>query len=169
MLRRTVAIPSDLIEHRQAPETRAWIMLKQTLLSLVAMSVLACSGSPSGAGAGSVLSPSATPWERKLDAHYTHYGVATIEQIGGRYLLRIECAGVHDVYALGAAEVQLGAYLGAPLRVHYVYETRVNANIRCIQPPCVPVQEQVAMISQVERLTEAETSKARAARECDRH
>ncbi len=98
--------------------------------------------------------------------HYTHYGVATIEQVGTRYLLRVDCAGVHDVYAFGAAGVELDAYLGGPLRVHYVYETRVNANIRCIQAPCTPVREQVAVIRQVERLTEVEASTARAEGEC---
>ena len=130
------------------------------------MTVLACSSTPPGAGAGSILSPSSTLWERKLDTHYTHYGVATIEHVGTQHLLRIDCAGSHDVYALGAAGVELDAYLGGPLRVHYVYETRVNANIRCIQAPCTPVREQVAVIHQVERLTEAEARNARAEREC---
>ncbi|NOT53741.1 MAG: hypothetical protein HOP18_03970, partial [Deltaproteobacteria bacterium] len=95
-----------------------------------------------------------------------HYGVATIEHVGTRYLLRIDCAGVHDVYALGAAGVELDGYLGGPLRVHYGYESRVNANIRCIQAPCTPVREQVAVIRHVERLTEAEASTARAEGEC---
>ena len=98
--------------------------------------------------------------------HYTHYGVATIEQVGSRHLLRVDCTGIHDVYAFGAAGVELDAYLGGSLRVQYVYETRVNANIRCIQAPCTPVREQVAIIRHVERLTEADTGKARAEREC---
>jgi hypothetical protein len=141
-------------------------MLKRTLLFLLAMTVWACSNTPLGAGAGPVLSLSSAPWERKLDGQYTHYGVATIEHIGTRYLLRVDCAGIHDVYALGAAGVELDAYLGAPLRVHYVYETRVNANIRCIQAPCTPVREHVAVIRQVKRLTEVEANNARAEREC---
>jgi len=141
-------------------------MLKRTILSLVGAILLACSSSHPGAGAASSLSPSSTPWERTLNTYYTHYGVATIEQLGTRYVLRIDCGGVHEVYAHGASDVQLGAYLGAPLRVHYVCETRVNPNIRCIQQPCTPVQERIALIRQVERLTEAETGKARAEREC---
>lgn len=145
-------------------------MLKRVMLSLVGTILLACSGGPAGVGAESVLSSSSALWERKLDTQYTHYGVATIEQVGTRYVLRIDCAGIHDVYARGASDdMQLGAYLGVPLRVHYVYETWVNANIRCIQPPCTPVQEQVAIIRQVERLSETEASKARAERECVQH
>jgi hypothetical protein len=141
-------------------------MLRRTILSLVGTVLLACSSSPPGIGATSWLSPPSTPWERTLNTHYSHYGVATIEQLGTRYILRIDCGSVHDIYVRGASDVQLGAYLGAPLRVHYVYETRVNSNIRCVQPPCTPVQERIAVIRHVERLTEAETGKARAEREC---
>ncbi len=141
-------------------------MLKRTILSLVGATLVGCLGGHHGAGAASSLSPPPMPWERTLNMHYTHYGVAAIEQVGTRYILRIDCGGVHDVYARGASDVQLGAYLGAPLRAHYVYEIKVNPNIRCIQPPCTPVQERIAIIRHVERLTEAETSKARAEREC---
>ena len=141
-------------------------MLKRTILSPVGAILLACSSGHHGVGAASSLSSTSTPWERKLNTHYTHYGVATIEQVGTRYVLRIDCRGVHDVYASSAPDVQLDAYLGAPLRTHYVYEMRVNSNIRCVQPPCAPVQERIAIIRHVERLTEAETSKARAEREC---
>lgn len=63
-------------------------MLKRTILSLLGMTILACSGSPPGVGAGSVLASGSMPWERKIDTQYTHYGVATIEQVGTRYLLR---------------------------------------------------------------------------------
>ena len=141
-------------------------MLRRTILSLVGTVLLACSGSSTGIGAASSLPPPSTPWERTLNTHYSHYGVATIEQVGTRYILRIDCGSVHDVYARGASHVQLGAYLGTPLRVHYVYEMRVNSNIRCVQPPCTPVQERIAVIHHVERLTEAETNKARAECEC---
>lgn len=141
-------------------------MLKQTLFSLLGAALMACSSSHPEVEAGSTLSPSSMSWERKLDTQYTHYGVATIEQVGSRYLLRIDCGGIHDVYAYGAAGAQLDAHLGVPLRVHYAYETRVNANIRCIQQPCTPVREQVALIRHVERLTETEAGKARVEREC---
>jgi hypothetical protein len=89
-----------------------------------------------------------------------------IEKVGNRYLLTIDCAGIHSVYATGNHDVDLDRYLGTSVRVRYGYTTVVNPNIRCVQPPCNPALETIAVITQVEPLTRVEATRMRARAPC---
>ena len=99
------------------------------------------------------------PWEEKIGERYVSRGVSQLEKVGSRYLLTTFCGGVHSVYAEGGDEVTLDKYVGTFVRAHYVYILKENPNIRCVQAPCGPMTERVALITSIERLSVSEAER----------
>jgi hypothetical protein len=88
-------------------------------------------------------------WEVEVEGLYENRGASTIEKLGHRYVLTIYCSGVHSVYAQAVDGLNLDEYTEKFVRVRYSYSTIANAHIYCIQAPCPPVAERVAVIRSV--------------------
>lgn len=143
----------------------------QTLAMLTVFWLISCAATPllntpKNWDESIPLQPPAATREKQRDEWYEHNGVGTIENVGNRYLLSIDCPRIQRVYAKGSQDVQLDKYLRIPVRVRYVYTTVMNPNIRCIRPPCDPMPETIAVIAHVEPLTDAEAIRARAQNPC---
>ena len=105
-------------------------------------------------------------WEEKRGDQYINRGVSQLEKVGSRYLLTTFCDGVHSVYAEGSDEGMLDKYLGTFVRVHYLYILKENSNIRCVQAPCAPMTERVALITNIEQVSVSEAERLSYQRIC---
>jgi len=137
----------------------------QTLALLTAFWLFGCAATPlfdkpKNWDERNRLQPPTPTWEKQRDGGYEHYGVGTIENVGNRYLLSLDCQGIQRVYAKGNQDVQLDKYLRTFVRVRYVYTTVMNPHIRCLQPPCHPVPETIAVITHIEPLNDAKATRA---------
>lgn len=147
---------------------RIWVAAIAMLTTLNSVSGITFCASKSRAEneEASTIQPPPAPWETKIDALYVSRGVSKIEKIETRYVLTTYCAGTHSVYAEGGEGVMLDKYLGEFIRARYVYITAPNPQIRCVQAPCDPAAERVAVIKSVEPMTISEAERLRLQRLC---
>jgi len=106
------------------------------------------------------------PWERRTDGAYQNRGVARIEQIGGRYLLTIDCHGKHSTYIEDDNRFELSRFVGAPIRARYSYVDEPNPEVRCFRAPCPPAVERRVVLEDIQTVSQPQERSTNQAGDC---
>lgn len=94
--------------------------------------------------------PRTMPWERAVDGGFENKGIATIDQMGSRWVLTVRCAGTHVTY-LDETPVDLKNYNGAYVRARYHWVDRTLVDPRCVVPPCRDIKQRLIVIDTLEK------------------
>lgn len=89
------------------------------------------------------------PWEQVVNGAYENKGVAQVERLADRWVLNVMCDGIHATYIDDTA-IDLPLYGKGYVSARYHYVNRTSSDLRCVQAPCLPVEERRVAL---ERLT----------------
>lgn len=79
-------------------------------------------------------------WERLVEGAYENKGIAQIGRLGSRWVLTVNCNGVHTTY-LDDTPIDLSRYREGYVTARYHYVDRTIDDARCVREPCSPVLE----------------------------
>jgi len=135
------------VRHLQRARPATWIA-RSLLVLVVGLTSDHFGARP--ASAEGVLPPQC---ESRRGEEYETRGAARLEKLGDRFVLTVQCDGLHQIYARGAPGVDLELFLGKPVRARYRYVEEANPQTRCVRAPCPPGTERLLEIAVIEVLT----------------
>lgn len=121
------------------------------LFALIALASGVTSAAESAAADRGLFPPRC---ERRVGRYYETQGSATIDRVGHRYVLTLNCEGLHQVYVRGHSTINLDLFVGKPVHARYTYTDEGNLGARCIRAPCPPATERVLELHRLEEAPE---------------
>lgn len=132
-------------------------------------------GCASFAGAPSQGAPSQVPegagdaiaaWEQVVSGAYENKGIAQVERLGDRWVLNVMCDGIHATY-IDDITIDLPLYGKGYVSARYHYVNRTSSDLRCVQAPCLPVQERRVALERLTIVTASPEQAQAMALKCD--